>query len=321
MSTSQDQRETYNRLVAYFRVPPDNSGEVWGPCPNCEREDKKFSFSPRGFKCFVCGFSGRSLSYLAYYVRAPRAFVPYRVEQRKKKDRPQQWQLNPRKVLEGFKAYPNKGELWRRYRPFTDEIIERYELGVGVLPSCRCVHLRLIYPAYKGTQIVGLRGRASGCDCEKWLVSKGTKVVLWSSDYPPFIEPDRLFIVCESPIDGMLAKMLRPKIVTVASTGGAGTWRDEWTEQIASLLPSLVLVWLDNDLPGNATGATRARLLAGWREKMAERGRGNIRPPVANGMRITNAFLAHHVQTRPYIWPESAPAKMDLSEFLMEGLP
>lgn len=313
------QEQAFSRLLAHFKVSEDGKGEVWTACPNCKRKqkDKKFSFSIRGFKCFICGFQGKKLSYLADFVRAPRAFRPYRhTEHRPKPVKKRPWQSNPGTALFQYTSHPRKVDRWRAYRPFSDEIIERYDLGVGVLPSCRCKHSRLIYPVYDGLDIVGFRGRAINCECLKWLVSAGTKVVLWMSDFAHYIEPGRTVIVCESPVDAMMVKMARPELVAVASTGGAGTWRDGWTNLIVSLLPAQVIVWLDNDLPGSAAGATRERLLAEWREKMARKNITNAHPPRANGPRIANTFLSH-VPTELYRWPVSAPARMDLSDVLM----
>lgn len=242
--------------------------------------------------------------------------APARYEKSKPKSppKPRPWQGNAAAIVDRYSRHPRRVELWQNYRPFTLDALNRFYLGVGVLPSCRCKHERLVYPVWDSGRIVGLRGRAITCDCAKWLQSAGSTARLWTSHTPT---NEKTGIVCESPVDGMFAWQETPGIVTVASTCGAGTWKDEWTKYLKTVFVSVVrwVVWLDNDLPGQAMGATRQKLLIQWKKEHP-----NAKTtPKANGPRICNNLLREGLRAILYRWPATSPPKMDLSAQLMLG--
>jgi len=159
---------------------------------------------------------------------------------------------------------------------------------------------------------VAFRGRAFECDCEKWLCSAGSKVVLWGIEN---VGEGDTVIVAESPIDAALAMQETPEIVAVASTGGAGTWRGVWSLRLARLRPARVIVWYDNDLAGTPSPTIRKELAQEWRKKNPKA----KRLPRANGPWVANSLLKVRVPAMLYQWPAEAPAKADLSTVLMKG--
>jgi len=313
-------RKTLTALDDQLGVEPDEQGERWIDCPNCgtEAEKEHCSYSPRGWYCFVCTAKG-GLKDLSDRLGTQPASEPYRKPARRKekaKHRPRFWQQHAEEVLNALTGHPETVALWNGYRPFTLDTIRVWNLGVGTLPSCRCKHNRLIYPSYDATgRVVAFRGRAFECDCAKWLQSAGSRVTLWGGSLIPY-EQQAIVIVCESPVDAMLAMQETPGIVAVASTGGAGTWRDSWTKWIASQKPARVIIWYDNDLPGTPNEHLMVELAKEWRRKHPKA----KKLPVPNGPRVANALRREGVNAVLYKWTVSAPEKADLSWALMEGM-
>src|SRR5262249_32620302 len=109
----------------------------------------------------------------------------------------------------------------------------------------------------------------------------------------------------ENMIDCLLAMQRYPQVVAVASTAGAATWRDEWTELIKSVRPRRSIVWYDNDLAGTPNKETHRRLIA----ERLQQGKPPIEP---NGPQVANSLLGAGIATLLYEWPRGTPAKADL---------
>jgi hypothetical protein len=306
----------YSILCEKLGEPHNQKGEVWLDCPECGIDGKDHcSFGVKGWHCFVCG-EGGSLAGLArnLSVTLQQPFRMERKERKKRARRWQEWQYEPERFLQGFER-DNPVTHWQAYppegRPFTLQTVKRWRLGYGVLPSCACHHKRLVYPAIRmDGRIVAFRGRALGCDCEKWIQSAGSRVILWNAED---VIKCRTVIVCESPVDGMLAKQYMPDVGVVASTGGAGTWRDAWTELFTKHAHDLVIVWFDNDLSGQAAGETKRLLAAEWMKKHPKA--KNL--PRANGPHVANKLAKAGVPVYLHEWMRRDLPKMDLSDWLM----
>lgn len=304
--------DLYRTLSQRCGAEPDRKGECWIPCPECGREDEKCSFSERGWHCFVCG-AGGALQELAKLLDVQK-FEPFRMPPKRKptpRKRTYLWQENTNALLLSLLSHPKRIEFWQAYRPFTTRTIDFWRLGVGTLPACRCKHRRLIYPAFKDRKIIAFRGRAVECECAKWLQSAGSQVVLWGES---LLTEGQVVIVCESPVDAMLAMQQTPDVVAIASTGGAGMWRPSWTERLKTAEPEHVVVWFDNDLAGTPTSEALRELGRRW---MQEHPKAR-KLPRAHGPWLANLLLKAHLPTALYHWPQGTPHKMDLSMAYME---
>ena len=317
MNASDFTARLFDSLCHHVHAEPDRRGEVHIDCPYCGKQAKRgqthFRFSVRGFKCWVCGESG-SLKRLAEQLDAqpldrpvPRAVAPVAPA------RPRAWQTNPQAVLERFLEAPDRLPLWQAYKPLTLETIARWKLGVGLLPSSACRHQRLIYPLLEDGRIVGFRGRSTGCDCPKWLTAGGSKTVLFGLE---LVEPGSEVILVENPVDALLAIQETPGVVAVASTAGAGTWREEWTQELRQRRPAHVTVWLDHDLAGNGSRYHWHEMVADWKAKHPD----CKRIPDPNGPRIANLLEAAGIRASLYVWPKGTPLKYDLGSALIENM-
>lgn len=302
-----DNRQLYSLLVEQTHAEPDRRGWVAIPCPSCgENRKRKSAFSPHGFKCFVCGET-MSLHKLAKTQRLDANKEPNRVII-PKPPQPRYWHKEPERWLQRTLDHPRRIEIWQAYRPFTLESISKYQLGVGSVPSTPCPHERLTYP-YLDDERITLRGRMINCPCDpkamKWLTAGGGRAALWGIEY---LRPGGVVVICESPVDAMLLMQFDASLTAVASTAGASTWKREWTEAIAAVSPLFLLIALDNDLQGQATGETRQKLAYEWLKKRPKL-------PKANGPYIANQFLKAGIRTHLYPW-ENAPAKADIGWML-----
>lgn len=298
----------------------DRKGNIYIDCPNCDRaaKDKKCSFSPKGFNCFVCGECGslpKLLQLLDVEWRGKRAFAaPSPQIVSPPPLRP--WQLDPQKYLNEFmQDSAVVFEQWQKYRPLTAETIAKWEFGLGTLPSSACVHERLIYPARWGGAILAFRGRARFClVCPKWLQSAGSKIVLWGIEHLRKAGPGQTVFVCESPVDAAHLMQDVPGAFAVAGTGGANTWRDKWTKILATCKPALVIVIYDNDLPGQGGQSASAEMARLWWEKHPSA----YRLPKAGGPKVANKLLMAGLAVRMYSWT-NAPIGADVGWLLTEG--
>jgi hypothetical protein len=254
------------------------------------------------------------------------------------------WDRRPLDYLDEYTSPTWVLDWWKRYRPVvTDQIVKEHRLGVGRLPiwwaedakrwvpSGGCGHSRLIYPIWEREptgpldrgQPIGFRGRSFEPEClercPKWLSAKGIPAVLYGIRKAP---PGSSLIVCESPVDAMIANSTgRTNSYVVAPTAGAGTWRDEWTEQIVMTNPLGVIVWYDNDLAGTPNGETYKAELDAWFRRIAaknvervNKGQKSISPnlPEPGGPKLAKRLRDAGLKVSIYEWPPGTPAHADM---------
>lgn len=307
MTASPDLYQT----IAKHQTAGESDRRGWTSikCPNCDENRKlKSAFNHERFKCFVCGAS-YPLQVLAHKldVAVPpenggyRAFIP-------KPPKPRYWQREPQKWVERSLAHLQRVELWQAYRPFTLDSIQRWKLGVSPVPSTPCRHARLTY-VYMDGACPTLRGRQINCSCDasalKWVTAGNGKAALWGIE---LLKPGATVVICESPVDAMLAMQKDKSLTAVAGTAGAGTWRNDWTHAITSSSPALVVVAMDNDLQGQAAGDTRPALAQEWLKKHKVL-------PVANGPKVANILQRAGCITRLFDWT-GYPPKADIGWLL-----
>lgn len=283
-------------------------------CPFCGKEakagQKHFSFCDQGYSCWVCEAKG-GLQTLALHLDVPGDYqAPPRRAQEPPK--PKRWQSDPERFLRGFCAALDRVQRWQAYKPLSLDNISRWRLGVGVLPSSRCQHRRLIVPVFAGDQIVAFHGRAfleADTDA-KWLTSGGSsKQVLFNAD---LLRPGAVVIVVENFVDAILAMQIEPSVVAVC--GGGASWQSSWTTQIASSRPRQVLIWLDHDLAGNGSRFHYQELVAEWRRCNPKA----QRVPQPAGPEIANELLSVGAPARLYEWPRGTPPKADIGWALIQ---
>lgn len=310
------------QVVAFTRCTDtrkDNSTnpQAYVTCPQCHQEGK-FAFSPKGAHCFrgSCGYSASLWGFanqIGFYQRGGEYISPAIPSRR---DRPlANWQRDPQAVLDQYISAPDVYERWQKYKPVNLDTIIKYQLGVGVLPASRCKHKRLIVPLIEGGKIVGFRGRAIDCactadcpdgckvHCPKWLTCGSAKTILFGLDG---VSRGDIVYWLENMVDAMLVVQTSThNYKAVASTAGAGTWKD-FIQPMVEKTPALVVVALDNDLAGQPTPAARRYLI---QQHIAKHGA----PPIEglNGIKITNAFLRERTPVHLLRWPDDAPPKAD----------
>lgn len=322
-----DSQEIFWRLVRHtngkVRREKGDNPQCDIDCPDCGRGRKHFGFSLKGANCFGCGYK-TSLQGLAARLGLDQS-TPYQAreyEQQEQPELPAYWQKNPQKYLDRFTSHPDVYARWSQYKPLSMNTIARHKLGVGVLPSSQCKHTRLIVPILFDGRILGFRGRALTCACTKdcpkdckrhcprWLSALNTKTTLYGVED---IQPgDKVFWV-ENHVDALLVHELMPEFKGVASTSGAGAWKN-LIPLLAARKPGLVVVALDNDLVGNPNSQTYVKLAREFREK---NGRAPHKP---NGYQIMAALCQSRVRCTMWQWPDGTPAKYDMGSFLMEGV-
>jgi hypothetical protein len=322
--------ELLDRLARHFgsgRIT-DQRGYTHVDCPfpgcDVEAKDRACSYWLKdGYVragCFKCGLLTKEFLDLSIGYRS-NGSAPIRRARRQKKAPPKPtyyaWKQPGQAeiILRQQLNHPDRVRLWQEYRPFDVADLDRWEHGVGVLPNTACRHLRLTYPVRaRGGRIVAFRGRRIDCDCRgKWLTCGGGKVQKTLMICGP-LEPGRVVVIAESPIDARLAYKFEPEYTYVASGGGAGLWNDDWTRRIAASSPAKVIVWFDNDLAGQAVGDTRDRLAREWWLKHPNAPRG----PIANGIRLFNR-LRFKLPVELYDWGD-APPKSDISSLIIRRM-
>lgn len=253
------------QLAIHLNAELRRDGEWHANCPYCgkpmKRGDTHFSFSDKGFKCFVgnCGVSG-SLRKLAKhvgldtgdYIAPSYTPEPIKVES----------SVFPYSLIERYERHPKRIELWQAYKPIPEELIIRYRLGVGKLPDEKGGFMktdRLTIPFIRDGKLVMLRGRAMNNHPVKWMTC-GSPARLFNGES---ITRDCIVIVMENQADALVGwdYWKHENGVPVASSGGAGTWLTSWSEYIRKVNPRGVLIAMDNDKAGQEGGVKVANSL------------------------------------------------------------
>lgn len=318
------QDNLFDRVHAVLNGHPNRRGWLNADCPFCAKEAKRgqihFSYSSLGFKCWVCGAHG-SIYQLAQHLRLiddATYTPPPAVERPKPAPQPvARWRLNPDKLLAQYRAHPQRYQRWAGYKPLTPETIQRHDFGLGALPffdeEKQCWYMSksewLTVPLYEDSALIGLRGRNLRNNGPKWISATGTAYTLWN------VANVRAGSVCwlvENYVDAAWIMQEYPEWSAVA-IGGATTWQPTWAERLAARRPEVVIVALDRDLAGQATGEFRVQLEAEW---IREHPNMNTKPPAANGPKIANSLRQLGQEAILFKWPEFAPAKADIGWLL-----
>ncbi len=283
-------------------------------CPFCGKPAAKgqvhFGYNATGFKCWVCGVHG-SLRTLAEHLHLDAPVTPV--------TRPEpapvptaRWRQNPTELLRRYRT-ADRYAAWRQYKPLTTDTIDRFDFGFGKLPFQRdsgewylSQAQWLTVPLWESGQLVGLRGRNRGNKGPKWISATGSTYTLWGVDY---VRRGSVTWLCENYVDAAWLVQEHPAWSAVA-IGGATTWQPAWVDLLAQRQPQVVIVALDWDLPGQATGAFRSKLEAAW---VQERG---TKPPEANGPKIANELRRHGLNAVLFQYPDYAPEKADVGWLL-----
>lgn len=317
----------FENLCRHYNVVADRRGEAHVDCPWCGKEAKRgqthFSFSERGAHCWVCGRSS-SLIGLAQKIEGG-IDVPSETRYTPKRRKPRRWDVldhGPRLFAE-YSRHQSRWHLWSNYASaIATESIVSAHLGVGAYPQwgSKCRHERLQVPLLCNGKVVGFRGRALECGCDKWLgpagnpskflyngatllpaqtwgAALGERCYIGDCHIPNIGE--RVWIV-ENPIDALLIAQNGERAV---ATLGVTIWHDAWT---ALLRGHDVLVTYDNDAPGNGGGQ---KGVAQW--IAAHPGAA---PPL-NGQRLASCLVRAGIRAVAWEWRE-APLKTDVGDLL-----
>jgi hypothetical protein len=213
-----------------------------------------------------------------------------------------------RHLAESFAGHPMRVQLWQQYKPLSAEMIERYGLGVGIVPGWERRGMCLTVPVWNEQgRIIGMRGRAQNGSGPKWVNAPGTGAYL----YPlPELGEKKVLWIVENMIDALLIMQMCPEYDAAAPTTGVSTWRDDWTQAIAAMNYEMVIIAYDNDLPGQATGKMRVQLEREWKLNHPDQ-----QPPQPNGPKVANELLRAGVNAMLFEWID-APAKADIGWLL-----
>lgn len=298
-------------LYRYPGIEPDRRNEYHVDCPFCGKEAARgqthFSFSAKGYNCFVCDSNG-GLAKLAEHLRIDDTTIapaPQRRPQMPQNVIP--WRVTPEHTLNALTGVPVRFDAWKRYKPLTSATIDRYQLGYGRLPFCGkdnrwydSKQAWLTVPLFEHGQLVGLRGRNLTNQGPKWISATGSAYTLWNVEN---VRAGDIVWLTENYVDAMWLMQVHPEWRAVA-IGGATTWQRRWGEMLAERKPGRVIVALDNDLAGQASGQVYRQLCDEW-----QRDRPGMRIPEPNGPKIANALLERGLDAVLFKWPDKAPVK------------
>lgn len=302
-----------DQLVSRLQAELRRDDRYHADCPFCGKPalkaQKHFSFCEDGYTCWVCDAKG-GLQKLAQHIGA--GVLTERPAKRAVQSvAPRSWQQRPDYYLSRYTGALDRVTRWTAYKPLFIESIQRWKLGVGVLPSSRCKKRRLILPVFDQGRIVAFHGRAYQADDTdaKWLTAGGSsKQVLFNSD---LLRPDATVVIVENFVDAILATQAAPDVVAVA--GGGASWQEAWTAQIAASRPRQVLVWLDHDLAGNGSRHHQAELIAEWKRRNPKA----QHIPEPSGPKIANQLLEAGARASLYEWPKGSPLHADIGQSLV----
>jgi hypothetical protein len=301
-------------LPAGWELRKVGATEFAGPCPMCGGEDRFHVCTRRNkWLCRGCaeGVWSSTIDYIkaslglatgeaiAFLVEGNDA-LPQRVIRREviteapPPAAPPRWLEQAPLYTASYRAHAQKYRAWQKYKPLTNETIDRFELGVGVLPpySSSCQHERLIVPVRDMTGVtVGYRARRIDCACDRhWTATKGigSHIYGWNT-----CSIGSVIWIVENNVDALLFWQEYREYGWGAlspTTGAATHWRKEWLYGLAAWEPQLVVVAYDHDEAG-----------------------------VKGGIKLTRELNAQGFTARRFEWPASAPTGADVGWYLTEG--
>lgn len=310
-------------------------------CPYCLKvsssEDVHSSFglvfergTRYGFYCFVCG-SARSLAGFGFDIGfdeslAPESVAPsgQRVVQRLPR-KPPSWLDSAEDLLSEYCSHEHRYRLWGNYKSVPELAVDKYMLGVGVLPMSRSREERLITPVMNNGKVMWFRGRAlNGSSEQKWLASGGVSLVDVPAIFAEQIEPGAKVLIVENMVDAILVNELTS--YSAVPTLSVSYWNESWTKQIAEKDPSMVIVAFDADIAGNGPPNRAARdrqilsrvrkmfgksaelhsvrcIDSGWEVRwLSEDSAGKLRIPTPMGVRRANDLQRYGLNAHLLPW-------------------
>lgn len=282
----------YSQLVSTIATKELRGGKTQALaeyCPFCGADNQKHIrasfgqvlYGNWGFHCFACGKSC-SLFHLANLFNVlDRPIVERKPTEIRDPQLPS-WYSGRKSLQGGYTSSQDKYTKWATYKGVTPEMVDRYQLGYGVLPGDKgrmhsCPHYRLITPILDGSGgVVWFRGRRMDCDCANWHSAnmrdysmQSLGVALPQSHYA---KSNGEIFITENYIDaGLINMSSRYSAVATLSTS---YWLPSWTEQLRQLNPVRIFMAFDHDTSGN--GGTleqvkdRAIQFVSRREKCAD---------------------------------------------------
>lgn len=303
---------------------PNGRGWYDATCPFCGKEYKErqthFGYSGTSYRCFVCG-AGGNLKELADHLRLDtREVKPVRRHDPVAAKPVARWRRNPDRLLEQYHSHPDLYGAWFSHKPLKRETVDRFGFGLGRLPYLRRGteddwymddHNRLIVPLYHDGQLVGIKGRAIEANDKgpKWISASGSLL-------PPFgldsLKPGKVIWIVENYVDAAWMMQENPEFYAVG-LGGVTNWKPSYSFEVARAKPKLVIVALDNDLPGQAQGELRKRLEAEWRADPNHKGQS---PPASEAVKRVREFREMEVPVEMFDYGPQAPAKAGIDWIL-----
>ncbi len=321
-----------------YQIIPDN-------CPYCGADNSRdfhssygqiFPDAGYGYKCFAnCETVG--LYQLALHigaVEAPGGRKPIKFSPKLPKVAPvmpqekRHWQLHGAAYFEQYAGNLDKFRLWWEYKRIPRDIIEKHGLGVGVVPSSRCAHERLITPIIQNGELVMIRGRAIDCDCPKWLPAAGASPSEIDLILVDQVQEGDIVLVVENYVDALLVNETTDyKAVCTLSTS---YWYPHWQQQLIERNPALVIPAFDGDVAGNGGTPSQVREAArkrvakklkcaiedvtvtkldmnarGWNVKWVNHvAKGTERIPMPAGVKLNNELTKDNVPSALLKWDE-----------------
>lgn len=269
-----DNEAQYNYLLASTGATEITiGGKIQAPinCPYCPTySDEK---NPRatfgnimtngayggwGFHCFVCD-SSASLFELGYLLDVG---VVHKNDSEHTNTRTspikQQvnytWMYDADRLAQEYASNPGRYDAWDKYKCITPDAVDRWQLGLGVLPETRKFsQQRLITPIHgRDGHVVWLRGRLpAGQEGTKWVGAGGVSPTSIDLAMADMIKEGFPLVVCENYVDALAINHYLGHKYSAVPTFSVSYWSSAWVEEIVRRGPSQVLVAFDPDLAGN----------------------------------------------------------------------
>ena len=163
------------------------------------------------------------------------------------------WMDRVDELVGGYENHPDRFQMWDDYKHITEDAVEMWQLGVGVLPETRHNEQRLITPIHKSDgSIQWIRGRVPyGVDGTKWIGAGGVSPHDIELSMRWLIQPGKPLVIVENYVDALAINHYLGDLYSAVPTFSVSYWTERWEQEIVERKPSQVLVAFDPDLAGN----------------------------------------------------------------------
>lgn len=250
--------EIRNYLVGKGLEPRSSGKELIAKCPFCDKDRHFYVSSETGqFQCKRCGEEGNMVTLAKYFGDDPKPFFDTRTGMARTKPKIAMSRVSVDLIDKCHKELPRHIRSYLNSRGLSDDTINRYKLGYSSFYERNWITIP-VFDAGGDPLLLKLRRDPDDKDNKNKFkfYPLGSKATIYG--WENLANNEELIVVCEGEFDRLVLEA--NGIPAITSTGGAGTFKEEWLDSFTKL--KQVYICFDKDEAGDKGAERLAKMLA-----------------------------------------------------------